>query len=73
MKAVIVLVRPLSPILAEGETNAASATPAIERHIVLLTRIPQIDRNFTHLGRRFWYKNQYIAAVLGLGHGVPDG
>ncbi len=40
---------------------------------VLLTRISQIDHNFTHLGRQFWYKNQYIAAVLGLGHGVPDG
>ena len=40
---------------------------------VLLTRISQIDHNFTHLGHRFWYKNQYIAVVLGLGHGVPDG
>ncbi len=40
---------------------------------VLLTRISQIDHNFTHLGHRFWYKNQHIAAVLVLVHGVPDG
>jgi hypothetical protein len=38
-----------------------------------VTRNSQIDHNFTRLGRRFWYKNQYIAAALGLGHGVPAG
>jgi hypothetical protein len=31
----------------------------------ILARISQIDHNFTDLGRRFLYKNQYVAAMLG--------
>ena len=31
----------------------------------IYTRIPQIDCDFTDLGRGFRYKNQYLAAFLG--------
>ena len=42
-----------------GKSHAIQSTSGV------LTRIPQIDCDFTDLGRGFRYKNQYIAAFLG--------
>ena len=69
---------PFSTIIAGLEamfpvTQAALAIYISQLLENILARISQIDHNFTHLGRRFWAKNQYIAAVLGLAEAVKRG
>ena len=44
--------------------NSDLAETFSNRGTAYYSRIPQIDRNFTDLGRLFWYKSQHLVTIL---------